>query len=380
MSRLKTALTLITMLLMTTPLLAGPKTVTAEDPNIRIMGRYDASNPQAPSFDWPAVNIRVMVKGRSLTFLLEDVQGSNYFNLSVDGKPVSVIDLQAGLNRIEVPKLGKGPSLVMLSKRTEGFQGPVVFKGVELGAGTVLEGSPALPTRKIEVIGDSWSCGYGNEGVTHGNCPNLQAVSNADLAFPVVLANLLKAQYHVTAVSGRGILRNYGDARQVSSDNMPIDFWRVRFSDPENKWNCSHYVPDVVVLRLGVNDHSTQPAPAEEDFVKAYAAFLELIRTCYPKVEIFCFGDEGWPGYKPRILKAMEVRAAKGEKKLHWVGNRGFTPAELGCDWHPSVKTDKELAEQLEKEIRPVMGWNDWTPPAPTPTAAPENIPPPPEN
>jgi lysophospholipase L1-like esterase len=370
-------------ILLTTPLLAGPKTVAPDDPAIKIMGRFDGSNPKALSFDWPAVNIRVVVKGPSLTFLLEDIQGTNYFNLSVDGKPVSVVDLAAGLNRIEVPKLGKGPSLVVLSKRTEGFQGPVVFKGLELGTGTSLEGPPVLPTRKIEVIGDSWSCGYGNEGVTHGNCPNLQAVSNADLAFPVVLANSLKAQYHVTAVSGRGILRNYGDARQVSSDNMPIDFGRVLFSKPDTKWDCSRFVPDVVVLRLGVNDHSTQPAPEEADFVKAYAAFLERLRTCYPKAEIFCYGDEGWPGYRPRILMAIEARKAKGEKKVHWVGNRGFSPAELGCDWHPSVKADKELAEQLEKEIRPVMGWNDSAapaPPAPTPTAAPAEIPPPPEN
>jgi hypothetical protein len=352
------------LLLATAPLLAGPKTVAPNDPLLQVMGRVDATDPQAPAFDWPAVNIRVTVKGPKLTFLLEDPQGANYFNLTVDGKPVSVVDLQKGLNSIEVPGLGKGPSQVILSKRTEGFQGPVTFKGLELGPGTSLVAPPPLPVRRIEVVGDSWSCGYGNEGVTHGNCPNLQAVSNADLAFPVVLANSLKAQYHVTAVSGRGILRNYGDSTQVSLQNMPKDFGRTVFSNPDLKWDCSRYVPDVLIVRLGVNDHSTQPAPTEEDFVRAYAAFLERLR----------------PGYKPRILKAMEARAAKGEKKLHWVGNRGFSPAELGCDWHPSVKADQELAELLERHIRPVMGWNDGAPRVPTPTAASAEIPPPPEN
>jgi len=369
----------LAFLIFSAPLLATAGSVEADDPRIQVMGRVDASDPKSPSFDWPAVNLRVAVKGPDLTFLLEDGQGTNYFNLSVDGRPVSVLDLQAGLNRIKVPGLGKGRSLVVLSKRTEGFQGPSVLKGLELGPGTLLEDPPALPERKMLVVGDSWSCGYGNEGVTHGNCPNLQAVSNADLAFPVVLAGLLKAQYHVTAVSGWGILRNYGEAKTVSLDNMPLAFERTLFSRPGPKWDCSRFIPDLVVLRLGANDHSTKPTPTEADFTRAYAAFLARLRTCYPKAEIFCFGDEGWPNYKPMVLKAIEERSAKGDRRLHWVGNRGFSPSELGCDWHPSVKADRELAELLERAIRPVLGWNDWTPPAPTPTAGPVVIPPPPE-
>jgi len=380
MLRLKLILIPLLILFQATPLMAAARFVGPDDPRIQIMGSIDASDPKAPVFDWPAVNIRVTLKGPELAFLVEDSRGANYFNVFVDGKPVSVVAGKAGLNRIEVPGLGKGLSSVVLSKRTEGFQGPVVFKGLELGAESRLEEPLALPTRKIEVIGDSWACGYGNEGVTYGKCLDLAAVSNAYLAFPVVLAQLLKAQYHVTAVSGRGILRNYGDKKAVSDDNMPNDFGRTLFSRPESKWDCSRWVPDVVIVRLGVNDYSTQPSPGEADFVKAYAAFLARLRSCYPKAEIFCFADEGWPDYKPKILKTIEERSKKGDRRLHWVGNRGFSPSELGCDWHPSVKADQELAELLERNIRPVVGWNDWTPPTPIPTEGPVEIPPPPED
>jgi lysophospholipase L1-like esterase len=370
MRELKAVLSLA-ILLAAVPLKGSVTVVAPDDPRIRIMGRHDASDPKAPAFDWPAVNVRVAVLGRDLAFLVEDPKGTNHLNVAVDGKPVTVMAMRPGSNRVPVPGLGAGRSVVVLSKRTEGFQGPVVLKGLELGEGTRLEEAPALPRRRIEFIGDSWTCGYGNEGVTHGNCPNLAAVSNSDRAFPVVLAGKLDAQYHVTAVSGRGILRNYGEKKAVADTNMPLEYSRVLFSRPESKWDCRRFVPEVVVLRLGVNDHSTQPAPAEADFVRAYAAFLERLRSCYGQAEIFCFADEGWPDYKPRILAAMEARRRKGDTRLHWVGNRGFSPSELGCDWHPSVRAHWKLAEVLEREIRPVMGWDDWGTPTPTPTEVP---------
>ena len=356
MSRIKWTTSVLAFLALTIACAVQSATVDADDPRILIVGRCDVSDPKAPVFDWPAVNIRVAVTGSDLAFLLEDAQGTNHFNLTVDGKPVTVVAAKKGLNRIAVPGLGKGHHLVTLSKRTEGFQGAAVFGGLEIGKGTSLAPAPDLPDRKIEFIGDSWSCGYGNEGVTHGNCPNLAAVSNADRAFPVFLAEKLRAQYHVTAVSG---------------DTMPQAFERTLFSRPDSKWDPARWVPDVVVLRLGVNDHSTQPAPAEKDFVEAYARFLKRLRNLYPKAEVFCFSDEGWPDYKPRILKALEERRKAGEKRVYWVGNRGFSPSELGCDWHPSVKAHWELAEVLEQAIRPVTGWNEINTPTPTPTEVP---------
>ena len=216
--------------------LAG-ELVKPSDKRIQYMGRIDFSQPDAPAFDWAAVNIKAAIQGTDACSLIEDGWGKNYYNLSVDGKLYKVLAAKIGPNRFEVKGLEPGDHTLMLSKRTEAFQGIAVFKGLELGDKTKLIPLPEPPKRKIEIIGASWANGYGNEGVTYGKCDNLAEVSNADLSFSVLLPQNLNAQYHLVAVSGRGIIRWYGDPKPRSEDTMPNDYGHLLFNRPDSKWD-----------------------------------------------------------------------------------------------------------------------------------------------
>jgi hypothetical protein len=59
--------------------------IPADDPRISYIGRFDFSQPTAPTFDWPGVALEAAFSGYSLTVLLED--GSNWYNIYVDGVP-----------------------------------------------------------------------------------------------------------------------------------------------------------------------------------------------------------------------------------------------------------------------------------------------------
>jgi hypothetical protein len=356
MNRIIASIALAVFFLQVHAVFAG-EFIKPTDKRLQYMGRIDFSNPESPTFDWAAVNIQAAIRGQGACFLLEDTLGLNYYNLSVDGKPYKVVKAKTGLNRMEVNALKNANHTLTLSKRTEGFQGPAVFKGLELGEKTALAAPPEPPKRKIEFIGASWENGYGNEGVTHGKCDNLEAVSNADLSYTVVLAKNLNAQYHVTAVSGRGILRWYGDTKTRSDDNMPKDYLRALFSRADSKWDFKSWVPDLVILDLGVNDFSSEPRANDQEFVQGYTAFLERVRSDYPKAEIICFADEGWPNYKDKVLEAIQARTEAGEKRIQFVGHPGFQPKELGCDWHPNTASDQVLAGILEPVVRKTMGW-----------------------
>src|ERR1019366_9303463 len=102
------------------------------DKRLQYMGRIDFSAPDAPTFDWAAVNLKAAIRGREAWFLIEDGRGQNYYNLTVDGKPAKVLAAKSGLNRFGVGGLEKGDHTLTLSKRTQGFQGPAAFKGLEL--------------------------------------------------------------------------------------------------------------------------------------------------------------------------------------------------------------------------------------------------------
>lgn len=358
MRRIRLSAPLVLLFCVAWPLVGtAGELVKPSDPRFQYMGRIDFSDPEAPAFDWAGVNIQAAIKGSKACFLVEDAAGQNYYNLTVDGKPFKVVAAKPGPNRFEVSGLRGGNHTVVLSKRTEGFQGIAVFKGLELGDGTSLLSLPDPSQRKIEFIGASWVNGYGNEGVTYGKCDNLQAVSNADLSFTVVLAKNLGAQYHVTAVSGRGIIRWYGDTKPRSDDTMPKDFTRVLFNRPDSKWDFAAWIPDAVVINLGLNDYSSEPHPDDREFIQGYTAFLERVRGCYPEAEIFCIADEGWPGYKDKVLEAIRTVVDKGDKRIHFIGYPGFETKDLGCDWHPNTKADRVLAGLLEPVMRKTLDW-----------------------
>ena len=81
---------------------------------------------------------------------------------------------------------------VALFKRTEAFQGAVDFYGFVPGAGGALVATVPAVTRRIEVIGDSISAGYGNEGPDQ-NCHFTPDTENAYLAYGALAGCVIHA-------------------------------------------------------------------------------------------------------------------------------------------------------------------------------------------
>ena len=138
---------------------------------------------------------------------------------------------------------------------------------------------------------------------------------------------------------------------------MPNDFGRLLFNRADSKWDFKSWVPDAVVLNLGLNDYSSEPHPDDREFIRGYTAFRGRIRGYYPQAEIFCIADEGWPYYKDKVLEAIQARTQAGDARIHFIGYPGFETKDLGCDWHPNTASDRVLAGILEPVLRKTLGW-----------------------
>lgn len=103
--------------------------------------------------------------------------------------------------------LAPGPHTVTVQKRTEAEQGRTTLYGIEAD-GALLDLPPA-PSRLIEFIGDSHTCGYGTEGKTASE-PFTPETENCDLAWGCIVARCFDADYVLTAHSGQGVVRNWG--------------------------------------------------------------------------------------------------------------------------------------------------------------------------
>jgi lysophospholipase L1-like esterase len=138
---------------------------------------------------------------------------------------------------------------------------------------------------------------------------------------------------------------------------MPSFFGRTLQNDKALSWDFTGWVPDVVVVNLGVNDFSTEPRPDTDFFVNGYVKFLARIRNCYPSAPIVCFNDLGWPFYAENVRKAVETRRKQGDRLISFADYPGFKPEEMGCDYHPKVAGHRVIADVLVRYLRKLMGW-----------------------
>jgi lysophospholipase L1-like esterase len=330
----------------------GDGVVTADDPHIQYSGRVDFSDPRKPRFSWPGVSITAVFDGQKCDIRLLD--GESDYNVFLDGKLHAVLRTDPSQNLYPLEKLDKGTHTLMITRRNDGNYGIGVFEGLVLEKGESLRPPPATLRRRIEVIGDSFSVGYGNEGAGV-QCAELRGFENNYLAYGSIAARALGAECHTIAISGKGMVRNYGAPGPTSPNPMPDFYDRILQQDASLKWDFSRWIPDAVVINLGVNDFSTTPHPEVEAYVNAYRALIAEVRRHYPGVHVFCLAMPDFAAFVQRVV-AEEERA--GNRGIHSLQYGPFTEDESGCDWHPKVVAHQKIADLLVPAIREHLGWN----------------------
>ncbi|WP_434426759.1 SGNH/GDSL hydrolase family protein [Nannocystis pusilla] len=322
-----------------------------EPPGIHYVGRHDDSDPSAIRMSWSGVGAVVRFDGTDLHVSLDD--NGRWFTVVVDGAVQPPLNTQPGAQTYPLATgLAPGEHTVELYRRTEGSFGVTTVLGFDL-TGELL--SPPPVTRRIQVIGDSISCGYGNEGVSP--CSFSAETENHYLTYGAVAARAVGAELHTVAWSGKGMVNNYGDD---VFEPMPQIYDRTIAGDGGTAWDHARWQPDVVVINLGTNDFSTDKDPAENVFVPAYVAFLTHLREVYPDAFILpvaplLWGDEATmvAGY---LQSAVDQRHQAGDMEVAFADINAQANG-WGCDGHPSVATHEAMGQNLVTALGEHLGW-----------------------
>ncbi|WP_437835460.1 SGNH/GDSL hydrolase family protein [Sorangium sp. So ce1153] len=349
----------------------------ADDSNIQVSGRVDFSDPKKPRFSTPGVTIQASFKGSSVAVTLDDEHKwdkyFNYFDVSVDDGPVTKIQVQPEAMEYEIASdLPYGEHTVTVIKRTEASIGYTELLGFKFGG--EIQPPPQRPSRKIEFIGDSISCGSGIDAPNGSpQCEEDgwgQPYHNARLAYGPLVARQLGAEYHVTAVSGIGLVRNYSS--EYDARPMP-EVYGLLFPELTDSpaWDTARFVPDAIVIALGTNDFSPgdseRPRMDVETYAEAYIDFIDTLRGYYPDAHIFCMSSpmlgDGWPeptdmsatDHKASLTRVEEHFAANNDTKVHKVFVSKATGK--GCGTHPDATEHETMAEELSPVLQSVMGW-----------------------
>src|SRR6185295_687477 len=120
----------------------------------------------------------------------------------VDGQPASVIVADpAKTVYAAATGLPDKEHTLELFKRTEPLVGTTQFLGLQIPKGKLLP-LPARAKRRIEIVGDSISCGYGNESANQNEHFEPKTENNY-LAYGAVAARAVGAEYVSVAWSGK---------------------------------------------------------------------------------------------------------------------------------------------------------------------------------
>ncbi len=344
----------------------APEGGAAAQATIHFLGRFDTRDAAGPRFAWPGSALAATFSGTGIKVSLTDA-GTNYFTVVIDGgAPATLSTTGSNKTYTLASNLAFGSHTLVLTKRTESNVGVVQFLGLAPQGGSLVP-SPDPFTRRVEYVGDSITCGYGNLGMGP-NCSFSADTEDETVAYGALAAAGLDAQQTVVAYSGKGMYRNNDGTTQ---DAMPVLFERTLADDPTSVWGFATPPPDIVVINLSTNDFAKGDPGAS--FHQAYVAFLHQLRTHYASAYVLCTLSPLLSGSDRSaslgyIQGAVQQVRTGGDDKVSMVAipDEGGTTSIFdvqqasdgyGCDYHPSTKTDALMATQLIPAIRGLTAW-----------------------
>lgn len=332
--------------------------VDASDSRITYTGRILASGG-AVSFDWSGVTASVRFEGTGLEMQWSDT-GRNFFNVWIDkaSSPVADTVIASGGADCTVKVasgLPFGIHTVIIQKRTEGEQGRVTIRSFATD-GRILPSGEVRRKRRIEFVGDSYTCGYGTESAGRKE-PFRPETENCNLAYAAIIGRFFDADIQLVSHSGCGLVRNYADTqRPTMTDRYPFVF--DESSDVRYNASKAGFKPDIVVVYLGTNDFSLGRQPSLEAWRAGYARLIGMIAANYGReVPVLCVSS------KADKQMGAYVRAAAegiGRSNVSWTSIEDMIhndDSEMGASDHPKYAGQRKVACHMIPYISTMTGW-----------------------
>jgi lysophospholipase L1-like esterase len=314
----------------------------------KVGGRVTATSAEPSTFErqWPATYFETSFTGTESNFKIGP--GDVIVDVLVDGALVAKLTKPpSGLYAVK----GLAPGTHSLRVEVVGeSQSALTNFGGFFGSNAAAHSAPK--PRQIEFIGDSYTVGYGNTSSSR-DCTTDQVWLTTDTSqgFAVQTAKRLGADYQVNAISGRGIVRNYGG---FAADTLPQAYPFVLF-DKREAYNDPAWRPQLIVVGLGTNDFSTPLHSGEKwksreelraDYEATYLQFLKRLRSRNPTAFFILWSLDNSRGeIESEVSKVAQLWRSSGESRVAFVPL--FGTAMTGCHWHPSTADDALMAKTI---------------------------------
>jgi lysophospholipase L1-like esterase len=331
---------------------AAEQTIAASDVHVARMGRAVAQADGTVRFGYPGVTLLLAVDG---TRLAVDAAGSanSQVDVVVDGRLATTLHLAPQVKRYDVfMDAAPGPHRVELVHRSETWLG-VASIARFTAAGKFLA-APALPARRLLVLGDSVTCGADMErGAGNKDTPDWW---NPRLSYGMLAARALEAQVQLVCYGGRGLVRSWNDRTDEFQLPAFYDLAIAAAAHPV-QWNQADYDPDLILVAIGTNDFAPG-IPARAAYVDAYTAFLRRLLRDHPHARIALTEGAMLEGSEKAALIGyiQEAMARVRDGRVHLLAPMAHQTGDAVND-HPTTVQHAVMAEELLPQLRRISGW-----------------------
>jgi hypothetical protein len=353
------------ILLMTVCMAASTKVISPDNELIEYTGRIDFSQGTAPRFSYSGVSVRACFTGTSIGIILEDNIGENYYNLFIDGELQEILHVKKGKRHYSIAGgLEDKIHEIEIFKRTEEMFGKTRFLGFLIDENASLVHISSKRAKLIEYIGDSITCGYGNEGQngeTFG-----PVTENHYQTYAAITSRKFNARHLTVCKSGIGVYRNYDGPPKGNEDCMPNYYSRIFLWDEEPKYDFSEQ-PDLICINLGTNDFSTGGGDSAK-YSENYLRLIDTLQTRYENPTILCLLGPMLSGktlvkVRQYLYRIVKIAQEKNRGDVHFFEMSAQTgKLGIGIDFHPSVAQHRKNAEELTAFVEKIMGWKKISP------------------
>ncbi|RFP09306.1 hypothetical protein D0T25_23375 [Duganella sp. BJB488] len=332
--------------------LMGAAPIAAADPRIARMGRAEVREDGAVRFGYPGVSFYLAFQGMRLDVEAEASGGNSYLDVIVDHGEARKVRLSSGrwtLALVEGASAGRHE--VEIINRSETWHGTAALLSFDTD-GQWLP-APALPERKLLMLGDSVTCGEAIDRIP--GAKKEPSWWNARASYGMLMADALHAQVQLVCYGGHGLLRTWDNR----TDELNLaDYYQLAIADKAHPvpWDQRGYRPDLILSAIGNND-ANPGMPEREPYVQAYVRLVKILLRDHPQAQIVLTEGGLQTGAKKAALVDYlnETVRRAGDPRVHYIASRAY-PGDA-TDGHPTKEQTVSIAKDLLPQVRAIMRW-----------------------
>lgn len=330
-------------------------------------GRVEQDSETSGKLTGPASSVMFQFAGNQIDINLKNIPFQGYYNyisVEVDGEYIGRLKVDNSdfkTYQFKVKNKNRKIHTLKIYKATEAAMGEVYFDGSNLSVIPLQKDY----RKKIEFIGDSITCGFGNDE-SDKKCGEGQWFDqhNAYYAYGPILSRMLNADYLLSSVSGYGMYRNW-NTEQWEESILPDVYDHLYLRKSEAALFADEYQPDLVSICLGTNDLSegdgtkTRLPFNRYKFVGNYIELIQKIYRKYPNTRIVLLNSPMVSGERNKeFMQALHLvkeffKEDPAHKPIEIFEFKEMKPA--GCGYHPSIADDQQMADELYSTFKNLL-------------------------